>query len=232
MNKRSVIYVIAVITISLFSIQSCSDDDGCTEQTWYLDADGDGFGDLSNSQQSCSQPTGYVSDNTDFDDANSSAYPNAIELCNGIDDNGNGTIDENTTDCAIGEVCENGTCVTAVIYYRDSDGDGYGDSNEAVIAGSIAPTGYVINNTDCNDTVAAINPGATEIAGNNLDDNCNGIIDGCTSNTDCDDGDPSTYDVCIDEVCYHYTGIQCNDNTDCPEGETCVDIGGGISICQ
>ena len=233
MNKKSLIYLMIFVPIGLLYFYSCSNnDDDCTEQTWYQDSDADEFGNQNISQQSCNQPSGYVIDNTDFDDNNSTAYPNATELCNGIDNNGNGTIDEDTINCAVDEVCENGACVTAVMYYRDSDGDGYGDSNDTIIAGSIAPTGYVLDNTDCNDTETSINPGASEIPNNNVDDNCNGIVDGCTSNTACDDGDTSTYDVCIDEVCYHYTGSQCNDNTDCAEGQTCVDIGGGISICQ
>ncbi|MFD2542642.1 putative metal-binding motif-containing protein [Lacinutrix gracilariae] len=233
MRKKNLINVITLLTIGLLSFYSCSDsDDACTEQTWYQDADGDGFGNENIAQQSCTQPSGYVTDNTDFDDSNASAFPNATELCNGIDDNGNGIIDENTTDCAAGEVCENGTCVTAITYYRDSDGDDYGDNNNSIIAGSMAPTGYVTDNTDCNDTEASINPGANEIPNNNIDDNCNGIIDGCTSNTACDDGNPLTFDVCIDEVCYHYYGTQCNNDSDCAQGQTCVDIGGGISVCQ
>lgn len=234
MTRKKVIYFIALVTIALFTIHSCSDSekDDCTEQTWYQDSDGDGFGNPSISQQSCSQPSGYILDNTDFDDINASAYPNATELCNGIDDNGNGTIDENASGCGIGEVCENGSCVPAVTYYRDSDDDNYGDMSDSIISGSTAPAGYVVDNMDCDDSEATINPGADEIANNNIDDNCNGIIDGCTNDTICDDGDSATYDVCEDEICNHYDYTYCNDDTDCAEGQTCVDIGGGVKICQ
>ena len=46
---------------------------------------------------------------------------------------------------------------------------------------SIPSTGYSLNNTDCNDAVATIYPGATELC-NSVDDNCNGVIDeGCPS---------------------------------------------------
>ena len=61
-------------------------------------------------------------------------------------------------------------------WYQDLDGDTYG--NPAVTLSSVAqPEGYVVNNTDCNDTVAAINPGASEILYNGVDDNCNGQLD-------------------------------------------------------
>ncbi len=111
-NKLKVIYLFAFITIGILAINSCSKDEDCTKQTWYQDSDGDGFGNPNNPIQSCTQPNGYVSDNTDFDDTNAYAYPNAPELCNGIDDNGNGIIDENPTDCGSGEACVAGSCVS------------------------------------------------------------------------------------------------------------------------
>lgn len=168
-------FSIGLFTFFVIIIQSCTPD--CEEQMWFQDADGDGFGNPLVMQSSCDQPTGYILDNTDFDDANASAFPNATELCNGIDDNGDGTIDENPTGCAVNEVCENGACVTAVTYYLDADTDGFGDLSNTIVAGTIVPSGYVANNTDCNDADASINPGATEICGNNIDDNCDGNVD-------------------------------------------------------
>jgi hypothetical protein len=60
-------------------------------------------------------------------------------------------------------------------YFRDADGDGFGDPSVRVRA-CTAPPGYVANNTDCNDANAAVHPGADEV-GNGVDDNCNGQID-------------------------------------------------------
>jgi len=167
-----------LILISLLILNySCKKEDDCTELTWYQDADDDGFGNPANSQQSCSQPTGFVTDNTDFDDTNASLNPEATEICNGIDDNGNGVVDEDAEGCGLDEVCENGSCVAATTYYRDNDDDGYGDPNNSIVAGSTAPTGYVINSGDCDDTNNQTNPSASEIPGNSIDDNCNGEID-------------------------------------------------------
>jgi len=74
------------------------------------------------------------------------------------------------------EICNGGSTV-----YADADDDGYGDTaNSLFVADCIAPSGYVFDNTDCNDdpnqSGAFINPGATEVA-NVIDDNCNGLID-------------------------------------------------------
>ncbi len=63
---------------------------------WYHDSDGDGYGDAADVVSGCSQPAGYIFDNTDCNDMNSGIHPGAIELCgNGIDENCNNLIDEN-----------------------------------------------------------------------------------------------------------------------------------------
>ncbi len=72
-------------------------------------------------------------------------------------------------------------CAALKTYYKDSDGDGYGDKDETKEDTS-QPEGYVEDNTDCDDSNANIHPGATEICGDNIDNNCNGETDeaGCT----------------------------------------------------
>jgi hypothetical protein len=133
-------------------------DDG-VKTTYYRDADSDGYGDPSTSVQACTKPAGYVADKTDCNDGNAAVHPGATELCNGVDDNCNGTIDEGVK----------------TTYYADADGDGYGNPSAAVQACS-QPAGYVTNATDCNDTSNSIHPGAAELC-NGVDDNCNGTID-------------------------------------------------------
>jgi hypothetical protein len=59
-------------------------------------------------------------------------------------------------------------------WYADVDGDGYGDASSSLVGCALA--GYVLDNTDCNDANAAINPGATESC-NGIDDDCDGLTD-------------------------------------------------------
>ena len=65
---------------------------------------------------------------------------------------------------------------TFSVFYKDTDGDSYGDINSVIVASGAAPNGYVANNTDCNDSDATINPGHSEIYGDVIDNNCDGII--------------------------------------------------------
>ncbi|WP_420574217.1 putative metal-binding motif-containing protein [Kordia sp.] len=213
--------IINFLVVMLVLTACSSDDSSCTEQVWYQDLDGDGFGNINQTQMSCTQPTGYVTNSNDFNDNDVNSFPNATEICDGIDNDNDGQIDGLlSTNCGAGEVCENGVCVAATTYYADNDGDGYGDINTSTIAGSMAPTGYVIDNTDCDDLDANNNPGAQEIQ-DGIDNDCDGEIDECSTDSDCTG-------VCVNGVCYDI----CVSDGDCPAGTTCVDLGGGLKVCQ
>ena len=57
-------------------------------------------------------------------------------------------------------------------YYLDSDGDGFGDPDVDWLACD-EPDGYVVDNTDCDDSNADVHPDAEEVAGDGVDSNCN-----------------------------------------------------------
>ena len=131
--------------------------------TYYVDADGDSYGDAADLGVSTCDgaPVGYVTDWTDCDDSNPAVSPAGDEVCNNIDDNCNSLVDD-------------GLDFTS--YYADADGDTYGDNEVSVSTCDGPPSGYVGDNTDCNDAVATANPAGTEVC-NGIDDNCNGSID-------------------------------------------------------
>lgn len=132
--------------------------------TYYQDADGDGFGDALNSIVGCTLEPGYSLDNTDCDDSNPSVNPTAAEVCDGVDNDCDGFIDD-----------DDFSLTGAPTWYADSDGDGYGDANLSVVACN-APSGYVANNSDCDDGNAAVNPTAVEIC-DGIDNDCDGFVD-------------------------------------------------------
>jgi hypothetical protein len=133
-------------------------DEGLTFTDYFADLDLDGYG-AGAATNACAQPTGFVTTNTDCDDNNASANPAATEICNELDDNCDGQIDEGVQNT----------------YYVDMDGDGYGSMNFWSIQACTAPMGFAPSSNDCADENPAINPGATEVC-NTIDDNCDGQI--------------------------------------------------------
>jgi hypothetical protein len=140
----------------------------CTPSTWYVDADGDGFGNVSTTLSYCTQPYGYVANSTDCDDAVAAVNPGATEICNSIDDDCDSSTDEG---------------IPLITYYNDADGDGFG-AGLGTVTCSVLAAPYVTNNTDCDDTNASVNTAATELCTNAIDDDCDTVInEGCGSET-------------------------------------------------
>jgi len=129
------------------------------ESPWYQDLDGDGFGDPQVMQLACSQPGGFVDDDTDCDDGDPDTYPGAPELCDGADNDCDGSVDE-------------GSITT---WYRDADEDGFGDPAVTQAACS-QPNGFVADDTDCDDENSSAYPGAPELC-DGVDNDCDGGID-------------------------------------------------------
>ena len=207
-----------------------------TFQFWYVDRDEDGYGDPYAAVYAPEAPTHYVGNDLDCDDQDATINPDADELCDGVDNNCDGMIDEGAPGVNV--------------FYPDTDMDGYGEAGGQSVMSCVAPEGYVDNDLDCNDNDAAVNPGAQEIC-NGIDDDCDNAVDdndeslvsetlyyidsdfdgygdkndmspvfGCSqpvgrsdNNLDCDDNDPDI-NPGADEVCGNEIDDNCNMQTD------------------
>ena len=152
-------------------------------QTWYADTDGDTYGDAATTTVDCSLPAGYSADDTDCDDTRADVNPGGTEVCDAAytDENCNGLADDEdpTTSAA-----------SMSTWYTDADGDGYGNP-AASFTGCLAPVGYIVDSTDCDDTRSGVHPGATEYCDAlDVDEDCDGLADDDDSSVD-----SSTFDT-------------------------------------
>jgi hypothetical protein len=176
-------------------IQSCSglpagyvsNNSDCNDsQIQYVDSDGDGFG--SSVIAACG-----VADNTDCNDADAATHA-AFSFYADEDGDGFGTGSLLADVCAVdaatapfGYSSNNTDCddsdpnvYQSATLYVDADNDGYTTGASSVQCyGATAPAGYTLSNIgiDCNDAIAAINPGHAEVLYNGIDDNCSGQLD-------------------------------------------------------
>jgi hypothetical protein len=130
--------------------------------TWYADNDADGFGNPDVTAESCAGPAGFVENDSDCNDSDASIHPDADEVCDHLDNNCDGEIDEDSA-------------LDVVTWYRDADDDGYGDAG-IISAACDAPEGYLSDGTDCDDADASVNPGTEEFC-DELDNDCDGTVD-------------------------------------------------------
>ena len=161
------------------------DDNATDGTTFYVDSDGDGYGDADSATSFCDgADSGYVGNSDDCDDGNASASPEGVEVCDGIDNNCDGTADNDPSD--------------PLTFYADSDGDGFGDLDSTTEA-CTQPTGYVASYGDCDDTDATLNPDSLWYPDSDYDgfgdSDKEAVYSGCeqpsgyvANNEDCNDG--------------------------------------------
>jgi len=119
-----------------------------------------------------------IPSDVDCNDGDAAVSPTATELCDGIDNNCDGQVDE--ADGA-----------GAFTWYPDADGDGFGLGAGEVV-GCTLPEGYAEQGGDCNDALATSFPGATETC-NGVDDDCDGEVDNGVLSTFYADSDADGY---------------------------------------
>ncbi len=93
----------------------------------------------------------------DCHDRDAEVFPGATEDCDGVDDDCDGLVDEGTT----------------VLIYEDLDGDGFGDVE---LGEGCLDEGVEVGG-DCDDSLAEVNPDATEVCNDGLDNDCNGLVE-------------------------------------------------------
>ena len=168
---------------------------------WYRDADNDTYGDPNVSVDDCNPGEGYVDNDLDCNDLYSNTYPEADEVCDDIDNDCDGEIDEDPID--------------PTLWYFDEDGDGYGVV-ENTLSQCAQPTGYTAASGDCEPLIASVFPNAPEV--------CDGIINACGGNlsTDESDDDGDGYVECTLSSGHWMGSANIIGGDDCDDGDGTV----------
>ncbi|MDQ3033861.1 MAG: MopE-related protein, partial [Myxococcota bacterium] len=138
----------------------------------FVDADGDLHGDPASPIFACPGDARFSAVDDDCDDTSAQRHGSQGEACNGLDDDCDGTVDEATA---------------SLTWYRDGDGDGFGDPM-ATTSACAPPAGHVLIGLDCDDGDATVHPAAAELC-NARDDDCNGRADFRVARGDYEDDD-------------------------------------------
>ncbi len=255
-----------------------------TGQFYFADRDNDGYGDQYSpvwTPSGVESPTHFVIDKTDCNDSNPGINPGLGDICDGVDNDCDGMIDDNCVtecinqlndwftcmdlhncayndlDCIVQSECSSlmeiycweFSCLMATLVdpglpfdetwdnhekaaymiskcgIHDNDGDGMPPYSETI-------------NGDCNDNDASVHPGAVEICGDGIDQDCNGSdpdLTYCTDNDgdgyseqqgDCDDSNSGVYpdseEICGDGIDQDCDGddLLCEDPDDDNDGYT------------
>ena len=192
-------------------------------QTWYADADADGFGDPAVRTDGCLPPEGYVGNFDDCDDTNPQINPDAVEVCDPLDE------DEDCDGLADDLDLNPSGLIT---FYVDADADTHGaEGTSDVVLACEQPEGYALEADDCDDANKLTNPSAREVCGDGIDNDCNDLIDGADgAGRDVDfwvDADGDTYGDPLNywgKACDNPGGLSTLD-TDCDDADASVNPG-------
>ncbi|MEQ1506335.1 MAG: putative metal-binding motif-containing protein [Myxococcota bacterium] len=193
------------------------DDDSDVDATsWYVDSDGDGFGDPLHGRKQCAAVPGAVTDGSDCVDGRAEVNPGAVEVCFTPDDDCDQLIDDDDPSVDLG---------SAPVWFADLDVDGHGDP-ASTLSACERPPGYVGRDDDCDDADPAVFLAVAWVD----DADGDGVGSGtptapachppsvgqvpASAGVDCDDDDPTVHpgaeDVCDDGVDQDCDGRDCN----------------------